>query len=189
MVWTQPPTGKRGRRQQLSDAAIQACLTQKVMFGMPLRQTTGFVESLLQLVESGWGVPDFGTLCRCQKTLNVNLPYRGGTDPLSLLIDSTGIKAGGEGEWNARRHGGPKRRILRKILIGIDEETLEVRAVEVATSDLPPIGPSLITRVCRFDFDSWGFRIGQARRARSPQIAQAPAALALASGFRAMSVA
>ncbi len=136
MVWTQPPTGKRGRRQQLSDAAIQACLTQKVMFGMPLRQTTGFVESLLQLVESGLGVPDFGTLCRCQKTLNVNLPYRGGTDPLNLLFDSTGIKAGGEGEWNARRHGGPKRRIWRKIHIGIDEETLEVRAVDVTTSNI-----------------------------------------------------
>lgn len=103
---------------------------------MPLRQTTGFVESLLQLVESGLGVPDFGTLCRCQKTLNVNLPYRGGTDPLNLLFDSTGIKAGGEGEWNARRHGGPKRRIWRKIHIGIDEETLEVRAVDVTTSNI-----------------------------------------------------
>jgi len=52
---------------------------------------------------------------------------------LNLLIDSTGIKAEGEGEWNARKHGGPKRRIWRKIHIGIDEETLEVRAVEVTS--------------------------------------------------------
>jgi hypothetical protein len=50
MVWTPPPSGKRGRQQQFSDAAIQTCLTLKVLFGMPLRQTTGFVQSLLRLV-------------------------------------------------------------------------------------------------------------------------------------------
>lgn len=60
----------------------------------------------------------------------VDIPYRGGNGPLQLLIDSTGIKAEGEGEWNARKHGGPKRRIWRKVHIGIDEETLEIRAVE-----------------------------------------------------------
>lgn len=151
MVWIPPPTGKRGRRQQFSDAAIQACLTLKVLFGMPLRQTTGFVESLLKLVGLSWEVPDFSTLCRRQKTLNVNLPYRSGTGPLNLLIDSTGIKAEGEGEgeWNARKHGGPKRRIWRKIHIGIDEETLEVRAVEVTTSNIgdAPMLPELLKQV------------------------------------------
>lgn len=149
MAWIPPPTGKRGRRQQFSDAAIQACLTLKVLFGMPLRQTTGFVESLLKLVGLGWEVPNFSTLCRRQKTLNVNLPYRGGTGPLNLLIDSTGIKAEGEGEWNARKHGGPKRRIWRKIHIGIDEETLEVRAVEVTTSSIgdAPMLPELLKQV------------------------------------------
>ncbi|KAA8603777.1 hypothetical protein AL036_22155 [Salipiger aestuarii] len=49
MVWMPPPTGKRGRQPQYSDAAIQTCLTLKVIFGMALRQTTGFVESLLRL--------------------------------------------------------------------------------------------------------------------------------------------
>lgn len=149
MVWIPPPTGKRGRRQQFSDAAIQACLTLKVLFGMPLRQTTGFVESLLKLVGLSWEVPDFSTLCRRQKTLNVNLPYRSGTGSLNLLIDSTGIKAEGEGEWNARKHGGPKRRIWRKIHIGIDEETLEVRAVEVTTSNIgdAPMLPELLKQV------------------------------------------
>ncbi|MEP3846267.1 MAG: IS5 family transposase [Paracoccaceae bacterium] len=149
MVWIPPPTDKRGRRQQFSDAAIQACLTLKVLFGMPLRQTTGFVESLLKLVGLSWEVPDFSTLCRRQQTLNVNLPYRGGAGPLNLLIDSTGIKAEGEGEWNARKHGGPKRRIWRKIHIGIDEETLEVRAVEVTTSNIgdAPMLPELLKQV------------------------------------------
>ena len=93
MVWITPPTGKRGRRQQFSDAAIQACLTLKVLFGVPLRQTTGFVESLLKLVGLAWEVPDFSTICRRQKTLNVNLPYRGGTGPLNLLIPSRDITA------------------------------------------------------------------------------------------------
>lgn len=86
MVWTPPPSGRRGRQQCFNDAAIHTCLTLKVLFGMPLRQTAGFAESLLRLVGLDWAVPDFSTLCRRQKTLNVRLPYRGGTGPLNLLI-------------------------------------------------------------------------------------------------------
>jgi hypothetical protein len=121
----------------------------KVLFGLPLRQTTGFVQSLLQLIGLDWAVPDFSTLCRRQRTLKVSLPYRGGTGPLNLLIDSTGIKAEGEGEWNARKHGGSKRRIWRKIHIGIDEETLEVRAVEVTGSNIgdAPVLPDLLNQI------------------------------------------
>ena len=110
MSWHAPPTGKRGRQPEFSDAAVQVCLTMKVLFGMPLRQTTGFVESLLRLAGLDWKVPDFSTLCRRQETLNVAIPYRGGKGPLHLLIDATGIKAEGEGEWNARKHGGSKKR-------------------------------------------------------------------------------
>ncbi len=53
---------------------------------------------------------------------------------MHLLIDSTGIKVEGEGEWHARKHGGPKRRVWRKIHLGIDEQRLEVRAVEITGS-------------------------------------------------------
>ncbi len=149
MVWTPPPTGRRGRQCKFSVAAIQTCLTMKVLFGMPLRQTAGFVESLLRLVGLDWSVPDFSTLCRRQKTLSVSLPYRGGSGSLNLLIERTGIKAEGEGEWNARKHGGPKRRIWRKIHIGIDEERLEVRAVEVTTSNIgdAPMLPELHNQI------------------------------------------
>jgi hypothetical protein len=108
----------------------------KVLFGMALRQTTGFVESLLCLIGLGWDVPDFSTLSRRQKTLAVNIPHRGSQGPLHLLIDSTGIKVEGEGEWKARKHGGTKRRVWRKIHLGIDEQTLEIRAVEVTSSDV-----------------------------------------------------
>lgn len=111
MTWEAAPTGKRGRQPIYSDAAIQTCLTMKVLFGMALRQTTGFVESLLRLIDLEWTVPDFSTLSRRQKALKVDIPYRGSQGPLHLLIDSTGIKVEGEGEWNARKHGGAKRRV------------------------------------------------------------------------------
>ena len=67
-------------------------------------------------------------------TLSVAIPYRCSKGPLNLLVDSTGIKA--EGEWNAGKHGGPKRRLWRKIHIGIDEETLEIRAIKVTGSNI-----------------------------------------------------
>jgi hypothetical protein len=74
MTWDAAPTGKLGRQQTYSDTAIQTCLTMKVLFGKALRQTTGFVESLLRLVGLDWTVPDFSTLSRRQKTLTVNIP-------------------------------------------------------------------------------------------------------------------
>ena len=149
MTWDGTPTGKRGRQPAYSDGAIQTCLTMKVLFGMALRQTTGFVESLLRLIGLDWAVPDFSTLSRRQKTLKVNIPYRGSQGPLHLLIDSTGIKVEGEGEWNARKHGGPKRRVWRKIHIGIDEKTLEIRAAEFTTSDIgdAPMLPELLDQI------------------------------------------
>ena len=116
---------------------------------MALRQTTGFVESLLRLVGLDWTVPDFSTLSRRQKTLAVSIPYRGSQGPLNLLIDSTGIKAEGEGEWHARKHGGAKRRLWRKIHIGVDEQTLEIRAIEVTGSNVgdAPILPELLDQI------------------------------------------
>ena len=149
MGWEAAASGRRGRQQSYSDAAIQTCLSMKVLFGMALRQTTGFVESLLRLVGLDWSVPNFSTLCRRQKTLAVNIPYRSSKGPLHLLIDSTGIKVEGEGEWHARKHGGPKRRVWRKIHLGIDEETLEIRAVEITGSHIgdAPVLPDLLNQI------------------------------------------
>ena len=61
--------------------------------GMALRQTTGFVESLLRLIGLNWAVPDFSSLSRRQKTLAVNIPYRGSNGPLHLLIPFHDITA------------------------------------------------------------------------------------------------
>lgn len=105
--------------------------------------------SLLELSGLGWSVPDFSTLSRRQKTLNVTIPYRGSKGPLHLLVDSTGIKVEGEGEWHTRKHGGSKRRVWRKIHLGIDEETLEIRAVEVTSSNVgdAPMLPDLLAQL------------------------------------------
>jgi hypothetical protein len=145
MNWEAAPTGKRGRQPDYSDAAIQTCLMMKVLFGMALRQTAGFVESLLRLTGLDWAVPDFSTLSRRQKTMKVDIPYRGSDGPC--------IKVEGEGEWNARKHGGAKRRVWRKIHIRIDEKSLEIRAAEFTTSDVGdarcgPRSGSALRRMC-----------------------------------------
>ena len=149
MAWHAAPSGKRGRQQTFSDAAIQACLTIKVLFSLPLRQTTGFVASLLKLAGLDWPVPDFSALCRRQRALAVQLPYRGSGGPLHLLVDSTGIKVRGEGEWHARKHGRAKRRVWRKVHLAIDEATMEVRAVEITDSRIgdAPMLPGLLSQI------------------------------------------
>lgn len=92
MVWLAIRAGRRGRPPAFSDAAIQFCLMVKVLFGLPLRQTTGMIASILEMAGPDWPVPDFSTLSRRQRTLAVQIPYRRGPGPLNLLVDSTGIK-------------------------------------------------------------------------------------------------
>ena len=157
-VWLAEPGGKRGRPARFSDAAIQACLTLKALFGLPLRQTTGLVASLLNLAELEWAVPDFSTLSRRPSGLNVAIPYRPSTGALHLLIDSTGIKAKGEGAWFARKHGPSKPRPSqaqakprqwRKVHLGIDADALEIRAIDVTGSRVgdAPMLPELLNQI------------------------------------------
>lgn len=170
MQWQAAPTGKRGRQPMFTDAAIQTCLTMKGegraengpvdrfqprtgeapgRFGLPLRQTTGMVASLLELAGLAWAVPDFSTLCRRQKGLTVQIPYRPSIGALHLLIDSTGVKAEGDGEWLAKKHGPSKPRDWRKVHLGIDAETLEIRAIEVTGSRVgdAPMLPDLLDQI------------------------------------------
>jgi hypothetical protein len=85
----------------------------------------------LKLAKLDWPVPDFSTLCRRQKSLTVTIPYQLGQGSLHLLVDSTDIKAMGEGEWVTRKHGASCPRPWCNVHLGIDAETLEVRAIEV----------------------------------------------------------
>jgi hypothetical protein len=91
MTWLARPEGSPGRPAVFSDAAIQFCLTIKVLFKLPLRQTTGMVASLLTMAGLDWAVPDYTTLCRRQRTLAMYIPYRRADGSLNLLVDGTGI--------------------------------------------------------------------------------------------------
>lgn len=149
MQWHAPASGKRGRQHIFSDAAIQFCLSIKCLFGLALRQSLGLVESLLRMAGLNWRVPDFSTVCRRQKTLRVQLPYRASTSALDLLVDSTGIKFLGEGEWKRKKHGAEYRRQWRKVHLGIDAQTLEIRAIEVTDNSVgdAPMLPELLGQI------------------------------------------
>src|SRR4028119_1084660 len=99
MEWLAPASGRPGRPQTFSDAAIQFCLSLKVLFGLALRQTIGMVASLLRIAGlEDWPVPDYSTLCRRQKTVAIQIPCRRSGGSLNLLVDSTGVKVLGDGE-------------------------------------------------------------------------------------------
>jgi hypothetical protein len=149
MEWLAAPSGRRGRPAIFSDAAIQTCLMLKALFGLPLRQTTGLVASLLKMAKLDGPVPDFSTLCRRQNDLTVSIPYRPSTGALHLLVDSTGIKAMGEGEWSCRKHGASRPRQWCKVHLGIDAKTLEIRAIEVTASRVGdgPMLPKLLEQI------------------------------------------
>lgn len=146
MVWRAPKAGSNGRPPVFSDGAIQFCLMVKVLFGLPLRQTTGMVASILSMAELDWPVPDFSTLSRRQKTITVQIPSRRAAGPLNLLVDSTGIKFLGDGEWLARKHGSHRRRQYRKVHLAMDTATGDVRAVAFTSSDKgdSPVLPDLL---------------------------------------------
>ena len=149
MAWLAPHEGKPGRPLVFSDAAIQFCLSIKVLFKLPLRLTAGMVASLLRLAGLDWPVPDFSTLSRRQKSLAVQVPYRRADGPLNLLVDSTGIKFLGDGEWQARKHGPQGRRQWRKVHLAMDPATSDIRAVEFTPGrdGDSPVLPDLLDQI------------------------------------------
>lgn len=149
MRWFAPRDGRPGRPARFSDAAIQFCLTVKVLFKLPLRQTSGMVASLLKLAGLDWPVPDYSTLCRRQKTITIQIPFRRSAEPLKLLVDSTGIKFLGDGEWLARKHGPQRRRQWRKVHLAMDATTGDIRAVEFTPSRAgdSPVLPDLLSQI------------------------------------------
>lgn len=134
MYWYALPDGRPGRPLRFSDRAIEFCLTLKGLFQLPLRQVSGLVQSLLRMAGLDWPAPDYTTLCRREKSLSVDLGGRSSSGGLHLLVDSTGIKMMGEGEWKTRKHGASYRRQWRKVHIGIDADTFDIRALEMTTN-------------------------------------------------------
>ena len=120
--WREPRSaGKRGRPQVFSDMAITCGLTLKAVFRLTYRATEGFLRSLAQSQQLELAVPDYTLLCKRQKQLQVKLSkqsLREG-EGLHLVVDSTGIKVYGEGEWKVRVHGWAKHRLWRKLHLAV----------------------------------------------------------------------
>jgi hypothetical protein len=107
------------------------------------------VESVLRLAGLDWAVPDFSTLSRQQKDLQVRIPVQKKQGCLHLLVDSTGIKMMGEGKWKVKKPGADYRRQWRKLHLGIDTQTLEIRAMDVTdnlTGDTTML-PELLSQI------------------------------------------
>jgi Transposase DDE domain len=150
LEWQAKASGKRGGQKRYSDEAIQACLELKCLLSLPLRQTIGLMESLMSLANLQQELPDFSTLSRRQKTLSVSLPYsRSSSEGLHLLVDSTGIKFLGEGEQKRKQYGAEYKRQWRKVHLGIDADTLQIRAVMMTDNSLgdATILPDLLEQI------------------------------------------
>jgi len=138
-LWLEPQSnGLRGASRFYSDGAIEIALTLKAVFRLPLRATEGFLASILSLMGfHELPVPDYSTLCRRQKTLPVVIDeQRDRTAAIHLVVDSTGCKVYGEGEWKVRQHGYGKRRTWLKLHLGINEGNGEIRAVVLTNNSV-----------------------------------------------------
>jgi IS5 family transposase len=154
--WRLEHSGQRGASRLYSDLAILTALTLKVVFHQPLRATQGMLASLLKLMGAAHlPTPHYSTICRRQKTLTVPIARKckqsadNDSPQLHLVVDSTGCKIFGEGEWKVRQHGYTARRTWRKVHIGLDEATQEILAVELTKNDVDDaeILPTLLEQV------------------------------------------
>ncbi|WP_217591286.1 IS5 family transposase [Burkholderia sp. GbtcB21] len=126
----------RGRPRLYSDALIQVLLGLKTVFRLPLRALQGFAQSVRDLAFAALPVPNYTTLNRRAQTLEVQLPIVRDGDSIHLVVDSTGVKVYGEGEWKVRQHGYSKRRTWRKVHLTLDANTGQVRAALMTHQDV-----------------------------------------------------
>jgi hypothetical protein len=160
-AWKASPRTGRGGRPEYSDLAILTGLTLKAVFRLAYRQTEGLIGSVIGLLGLDLAVPDHSTLCRRAETLEVPRPKpRGagagadaapggaddGAEPLHLLVDSTGLKLIGAGEWLVEKHGTKRRRSWRKMHLGVDADTGRIVAATLTDrdeDDAAQVGPLL----------------------------------------------
>src|SRR5512147_771795 len=149
-TWRYQGPTRRGARFQYSDLAIECLLTLRAVYHLTLRATEGFAASLFELIGLDLPIPDYSTLCRRASSIGLRIP-RNATGPLHLVVDSTGLKGYGEGEWKVRKHGSSKRRTWLKVHLAIDPESHEVQAViasEPGVTDAEAV-PDLLGQVRR----------------------------------------
>ena len=127
-TWLYVGEKQRGSQFDYSDQAILMMLTVKEVFHLTNRGVEGFMRSIFQLRKINLPVPDHSTLSKRGKDLKVSLPKKN-SQSLNIVMDSTGLKIYGEGEWKVRMHGASKRRTWRKLHIGANPDDGEIQAV------------------------------------------------------------
>ena len=126
-TWLHSGEKQRGRQFDYSEQAILVMLTVKEVFHLTNRNVEGFMRSLFRLLKIDLPVPDHSTLSKRGKGLKVNLPKKSGS-ALNIVMDSTGLKIYGEGEWKVRQHGVSKRRTWLKLHVGANPQSHEIEA-------------------------------------------------------------
>ena len=121
--WYYQGPDQKGAQYVYSDECIACLLGIKVVFKLPYRQLQGFAGSFIQLMGFDIIMPSYTQICRRASDLEVNIEAPISKAPIYVVIDSTGLKVYGEGEWKTRKHGVSKRRTWRKLHLGVDEKT------------------------------------------------------------------
>jgi hypothetical protein len=135
-AWRAEPRTTRGGQPHYSALAIKTALTLRAVFRLALRQTEGLIGSILRLLGLDLAVPDHSTLSRRAETLELPEPCPLSAGPVHLLVDSTGLRLCGPGEWLVEKHGTLRRRSWRKLHIGVDAETGQIPASELTAHDV-----------------------------------------------------
>lgn len=118
-MWTPTQTGRRGRPPAYSDLAIETGIMLRLAMGCPWRQTEGLLRSIVKLLGLDLPVPDYTTLARRSARLSRTTALKTPTGPVDVVIDSTGLKISGTGEWQHEKHGGRPRRSWRRLHLAI----------------------------------------------------------------------
>jgi hypothetical protein len=134
-IWRYAGEKQRGSQFDYSDKAIEIMLRLKEIFHLTNRGVEGFVRSLFQMMNIDLPVPDHSTLSKRSKTLKVKLPKKR-SGSLNLVMDSTGLKVYGEGEWKVRKHGYSKRRTWCKLHLGGNPDTGEIFAATLTGNNI-----------------------------------------------------
>src|SRR5829696_3113133 len=147
-AWHPPRTGRRGRSRAYSDIAIETGHLLRLAFGRPWRQTEGLLRSLASLLGLSIGVPDHTTFSRRSPglALATALARAQADGPVHVVIDATGLKVYGAGEWRVEKHGERGKRTWRKLHLAIDPSTGEILASELTShdeGDASQVGPLL----------------------------------------------
>ena len=148
-AWHAPATGARGGQPIYSAVAIETGLALRLVFHQPLRQTEGLLRSIADVLEINIAIPDHTTLSRRGGGLTILPKHIERAEPLHLLVDRTGLKIYGEGEWLDQKHGIRSRRRWRKLHLGMDAGTHEIVAVELTPDDVGDISeiPHLLAQI------------------------------------------